>query len=96
MRGERTDLNGPFLAREALRLGLDPARIAIVGDGADELEAALREALTADACLVSGGSARPTTTARSSSSRGRSASACTWTRGWSARSRRSLGRPRSG
>jgi nicotinamide-nucleotide amidase len=55
VRGERTDLNGPFLAREALRLGLEPARIAIVGDGADELEAALREALTADACLVSGG-----------------------------------------
>ncbi len=55
MRGERTDLNGPFLAREALRLGLEPARIAIVGDGAEELESALREALTADACLVSGG-----------------------------------------
>lgn len=55
VRGERTDLNGPFLAREALRLGLEPARIAIVGDRADELEAALREALTADACLVSGG-----------------------------------------
>ena len=55
MRGERTDLNGPFLAREALRLGLEPARIAVVGDGAEELEAALREALTADACLVSGG-----------------------------------------
>ncbi|HVP76032.1 MAG TPA: CinA family nicotinamide mononucleotide deamidase-related protein [Gaiellaceae bacterium] len=55
VRGERTDLNGPFLAREALRLGLEPARIAIVGDGAEELEAALREAVTADACLVSGG-----------------------------------------
>jgi nicotinamide-nucleotide amidase len=55
VRGERTDLNGPFLAREALRLGLEPARIAIVGDRAEELEAALREALTADACLVSGG-----------------------------------------
>ena len=55
VRGERTDLNGPFLAREALRLGLEPARIAIVGDGAEELEAALREALNADACLVSGG-----------------------------------------
>jgi len=41
VRGERTDLNGPFLAREALRLGLEPARIAIVGDTADELEAAL-------------------------------------------------------
>ena len=55
MRGERTDLNGPFLAREALRLGLEPVRIAIVGDSADELEAALREGLAADACFVSGG-----------------------------------------
>jgi nicotinamide-nucleotide amidase len=55
VRGERTDLNGPFLAREALRLGLDPARIAIVGDSAEELEEALREGLAADACFVSGG-----------------------------------------
>ena len=55
VRGERTDLNGPFLAREALRLGLEPARIAIVGDTPEELEAALREGLEADACLVSGG-----------------------------------------
>jgi len=37
VRGERSDLNGPFLAREALRLGLEPARIAVVGDGAAEL-----------------------------------------------------------
>jgi nicotinamide-nucleotide amidase len=55
VRGERTDLNGPFLAREALSLGLEPARIAIVGDRAEELEAALREGIAADACLVSGG-----------------------------------------
>ena len=55
VRGERTDLNGPFLAREALRLGLEPARIAIVGDSAEELEAALREGLAGAACFVSGG-----------------------------------------
>jgi nicotinamide-nucleotide amidase len=55
VRGERTDLNGPFLAREALRLGLEPARIAIVGDSADELEEALRAGLAAEACFVSGG-----------------------------------------
>jgi nicotinamide-nucleotide amidase len=55
VRGERTDLNGPFLAREALRLGLEPARIAIVGDSAEELEVALAQALDADAVLVSGG-----------------------------------------
>jgi nicotinamide-nucleotide amidase len=55
VRGERTDLNGPYLAREALRLGLEPSRIAIVGDSAKELEIALRDGLAADACFVSGG-----------------------------------------
>jgi len=55
VRGERTDLNGPFYAQEALRLGLQPVRIAIVGDDPDELEAALREGFEADVCLVSGG-----------------------------------------
>ena len=55
VRGERTDRNGPFLAAEALRHGLEPARITIVGDNPVELEAALREGLEADACFVSGG-----------------------------------------
>jgi nicotinamide-nucleotide amidase len=55
VRGERTDRNGPFLAAEAMQHGLEPARITIVGDGPIELEAALREGLEADACLVSGG-----------------------------------------
>jgi nicotinamide-nucleotide amidase len=55
VRGERTDRNGPFLAAEALTHGLEPARITIVGDSPAELEAALREGLDADACLVSGG-----------------------------------------
>ena len=55
VRGERSDLNGPFYAQEALRLGLQPARIAIVGDDPAELEAALREGFEADVCLVSGG-----------------------------------------
>jgi nicotinamide-nucleotide amidase len=55
VRGERTDRNGPFLAAEALRHGLEPARITIVGDNPIELEAALREGLEADACFVSGG-----------------------------------------
>jgi nicotinamide-nucleotide amidase len=55
VRGERTDRNGPFLAAEALRQGLEPARITIVGDNPAELEAALREGLEADACFVSGG-----------------------------------------
>jgi len=55
VRGERSDLNGPFLAQETLSLGLEPARITIVGDRPDELKAALAEALEADLCLVSGG-----------------------------------------
>jgi nicotinamide-nucleotide amidase len=55
VRGDRRDLNGPFLASELLRLGLEPARISIVGDDPGELEAALREGLEADLCLVSGG-----------------------------------------
>jgi competence/damage-inducible protein CinA-like protein len=55
VRGDRRDLNGPFLASELLRLGLEPARISIVGDDPGELEAALREGLEADLCCVSGG-----------------------------------------
>ena len=55
VRGERTDRNGPFYAREALALGLVPERIAIVGDDAADLEQTLRSARTADICLVSGG-----------------------------------------
>jgi competence/damage-inducible protein CinA-like protein len=55
VRGDRPDLNGPYLAGELLRLGLEPARIAIVGDDPIELEAALREGLEADLCVVSGG-----------------------------------------
>jgi nicotinamide-nucleotide amidase len=55
VRGDRQDRNGPFLAAELLRLGIEPARIAIVGDDPGELEAALREGLEAELCLVSGG-----------------------------------------
>ena len=55
VRGDRADRNGPFLAAEAVRLGLDPARIAIVGDRVDDLERAFREGFEADLCLVSGG-----------------------------------------
>ncbi|HEU0303870.1 MAG TPA: nicotinamide-nucleotide amidohydrolase family protein [Gaiellaceae bacterium] len=55
VRGDRRDRNGPFLAHEVLSLGLDPARIVIVGDDPAELEAALRDAFGADLCIVSGG-----------------------------------------
>ncbi len=55
VRGDREDKNGSFLASEALRLGLEPKRITIVGDLPDDLERALREGFEADLCLVSGG-----------------------------------------
>ena len=55
VRGDRRDLNGPFLAAELLRRGVEPARIVIVGDREEELEGALAEGLGADLCLVSGG-----------------------------------------
>jgi nicotinamide-nucleotide amidase len=55
VRGDRSDLNGPFLAGELLRLGVEPARIVSVGDREDELEGALGEGLRADLCVVSGG-----------------------------------------
>src|SRR5437764_10102976 len=55
VRGDRTDRNGPWLAQEVLRLGFEPARIEIVGDSEDELEAALRNGFAADLCVVSGG-----------------------------------------
>jgi nicotinamide-nucleotide amidase len=55
VRGHRQDRNGPFLAAEAVRLGLDPVRIAIVGDRVEDLEAAFAQGFDADLCLVSGG-----------------------------------------
>ena len=55
MRGDRTDRNGPWLAQQLLRLGIEPARIQIVGDREEELEDAFRDALHADLCVVSGG-----------------------------------------
>jgi len=56
VRGDRTDLNGPYLARALLALGVEPVRIQIVGDDAVELERALREAIgSADLVAVSGG-----------------------------------------
>ena len=56
VRGERTDLNGPFLARSLLALGIEPIRIHVVGDDPAELEAAVAEAVaTADLVATSGG-----------------------------------------
>jgi nicotinamide-nucleotide amidase len=55
VRGDREDRNGPFLAAEALRLGLEPGQITIVGDGPEDLERVLTQGFEADVCLVSGG-----------------------------------------
>ena len=55
VRGDRSDLNGPFLARELHARGLEPERMTVVGDRPEALEAALREALQADLCVISGG-----------------------------------------
>ena len=55
VRGDRHDRNGPFLAHAVLLLGLDPARIIVVGDAPRDLESALRDAFRADLCVVSGG-----------------------------------------
>jgi nicotinamide-nucleotide amidase len=56
VRGERTDLNGPFLTRSLLALGVEPAGIRIVGDDPAELQAAVADAVeTADIVVTSGG-----------------------------------------
>ena len=55
MRGDRHDRNGPFLASSLLRLGVEPARITVVGDDPADLAAALREGLEYDLLVVSGG-----------------------------------------
>jgi nicotinamide-nucleotide amidase len=55
VRGDLRDANGSFVARELRRLGIEPARMIVVGDRPAELEAALSEALEADVCVTSGG-----------------------------------------
>jgi nicotinamide-nucleotide amidase len=55
VRGDRTDLNGPFLARSLISLGVDVTQVRIVGDAPAELQAALEDGLTHDLLVVSGG-----------------------------------------
>ena len=55
IRGGRRDSNGPFLAEELTRLGLEPSSIRIVGDDPAELEPAIREGLETDLLVLSGG-----------------------------------------
>jgi len=55
VRGDRSDRNGPYLAADLLRRGVEPARITIVGDDPTDLEPALRAGLEHDLLVVSGG-----------------------------------------
>ena len=55
IRGSRQDSNGPFLAEELTRLGLEPSSIRIAGDEPSELEPAIREGLEGDLLVISGG-----------------------------------------
>jgi nicotinamide-nucleotide amidase len=55
VRGDKADGNGAFLARELTALGLEPARMLVVGDDPAELERAVREGLAADVLVLSGG-----------------------------------------
>jgi nicotinamide-nucleotide amidase len=60
VRGDRNDRNGPFLARELLALGLEPARIEVVGDDAAELEDAVRAAVASAELVACSGGLGPT------------------------------------
>jgi nicotinamide-nucleotide amidase len=55
VRGERTDRNGPYLAQSLLAAGVEPAELRIVGDTPSELERAIRDGLTRDLLVTSGG-----------------------------------------
>ena len=55
VRGDRNDLNGPFLARSLHALGVEPVQVRIVGDSPVELETAFREGFEHDLLIVSGG-----------------------------------------
>jgi nicotinamide-nucleotide amidase len=55
VRGDRNDRNGPYLASSLLRLGIEPARITVVGDEPADLQAALAEGLSYDLLCSSGG-----------------------------------------
>jgi nicotinamide-nucleotide amidase len=60
VRGDRNDLNGPFLAAELVRLGLEPERIAIVGDRPEALAETLERALAEHDLVVTSGGLGPT------------------------------------
>ena len=97
MRGERTDLNGPFLARSLLALGLEPARIHVVGDEPAELEAAVREAVGVGRSRRDSGGLGPTHDDRTVEVVAKVAGlGCASTRSWRRRSKASRAWSRSG
>jgi nicotinamide-nucleotide amidase len=49
------DENGPFIARELSSRGIEPERISVIGDRPEQLETALRDALSFDLVVTSGG-----------------------------------------
>ena len=55
VRGAIRDENGAFLAAELTALGLEPERVVVVGDRPAELEATIRDGVSADLCVLSGG-----------------------------------------
>lgn len=55
VRGDRRDENGPYLASELVRLGVEPERVVVVGDRPERASAALEDGLAGDLCLISGG-----------------------------------------
>ena len=55
VRGDRNDRNGPYLAGDLLRRGVDPVSITVVGDDPDDLEEAIRRGLEHELLVVSGG-----------------------------------------
>jgi nicotinamide-nucleotide amidase len=60
VRGDRHDRNGPYLASSLLRLGVEPARITVVGDDPADLAAAFEDGLAAHDLLVVSGGLGPT------------------------------------
>jgi competence/damage-inducible protein CinA-like protein len=55
VRGDRTDRDGPYVARSLVELGIEPVEVRIVGDAPAELERALREGLDHDLLVTTGG-----------------------------------------
>jgi nicotinamide-nucleotide amidase len=55
VRGDRKDLNGPYLAQSLLSLGFQPAELRIVGDVPADIERAFRDGLGFELVISSGG-----------------------------------------